>query len=812
MAKQISTDLAKSNTATPTKILGELDLYLLAFQSSPIGMVITRIADNIIVEVNDSFLECLGFSKDEVIGKTSLELEMWADPAERSDFIRQLSTQGKVENFIHKIHRKSSGAGYVSCSAVLMEFNHEQHMMGMITDITETIVQRERLRESESRYRAIMTEAPNAIIIGGVEGLIAANKAAINLWNANSESDLLGKTPFDLIHPDCHASLRIRVDQVMNYGLPAPIAEEKAQCLDGQLKHVAVSAIPIYFSGVRHFLATLDDLTSVKRAEALYTATILKMSEGIQLTRVADGSIVYANPAFEHMFGYQSGELVGKNVSVLNAPNKESPEQVAASIQETLQSKGTWQGEINNIRKDGTKFWCHASVSEFDDPKHGKVWISVHQDITDKKTYLDQLHRSNEQLKLAQYAAGAGVWDWDIITGEIAWSDEMFILFGLDASKNKAGFESWQKVVHPEDLEGANHRISNSVEDGTLLDSEYRIIRPDGEVRWINAIGRTIFDADSNPQRSIGLCRDITSRKCLEAQMQISARVFMSAQEGIMITDMDGNIIDINEAFTQITGYTRDDVVGKTPGFLKSGHHEADFYVNVWKDIISIGHWVGEIWNRRKNGELFPERLSISAIRDGSSRPSHYVGIFTDITQEKMRETNLIHKAQHDPLTSLPNRSLMEDRMRQAIALALRENKLLAVCYLDLDEFKPINDCAGHDTGDEILVEVAKRVSSTLRMGDTVARMGGDEFALLLVGLDNIEECRATLERLMDFVSQPIKINHQIYNISASIGVTFYPQENTDISSLLHQADQAMYQAKKAGRNRYHFYNMENNK
>jgi len=292
--------------------------------------------------------------------------------------------------------------------------------------------------------------------------------------------------------------------------------------------------------------------------------------------------------------------------------------------------------------------------------------------------------------------------------------------------------------------------------------------------------------------------------------MRLAASVFEFASEGILITDADGVIVDVNPAFVRITGYLREEAMGQTPRILKSDRHTPEFYENLWQNLRKTGHWSGEVWNHGKDGRLFPERLSITAIRNTHGGVTHFIGVFSDISLEKQQEAQLKHLAQHDALTGLPNRILLADRMHQAIAQAEREGKWLAVGYLDLDGFKPINDSYGHEAGDRLLVEMARRMSQALRSTDTVARLGGDEFTLLLQGLNTLEECHDALKRLLTTIAQPVALDDgQIVNITASIGVSLYPHDDEDPDTLLRHADQAMYVAKQAGRNRYHFHDVE---
>jgi diguanylate cyclase (GGDEF)-like protein/PAS domain S-box-containing protein len=305
------------------------------------------------------------------------------------------------------------------------------------------------------------------------------------------------------------------------------------------------------------------------------------------------------------------------------------------------------------------------------------------------------------------------------------------------------------------------------------------------------------------------LRREICKRKQVEEAQRMAASVFASTQEGILITDAQCNIIDINPAFTSITGYLRDEALGKKPNILKSGLHDADFYQKMWQAINRQGYWRGEVWNRKKGGEIFAEWLTISAVTDKQNKITHYIGASSDITQLKEHERKLELIAHYDPLTGVPNRILLADRMHLAFAQTRRDNCLMAVGYLDLDGFKPVNDRLGHEAGDQLLIEIALRIKNALREGDTVARLGGDEFVFLLLGLDKVEDCEITLHRLLKVISEPVILRNQAVCVSASIGISIFPADNTDPDTLLRHADQAMYQAKQQGKNCFHIYNLE---
>ncbi|MBI4999137.1 MAG: EAL domain-containing protein, partial [Rhodocyclales bacterium] len=299
---------------------------------------------------------------------------------------------------------------------------------------------------------------------------------------------------------------------------------------------------------------------------------------------------------------------------------------------------------------------------------------------------------------------------------------------------------------------------------------------------------------------------DITERKRSEDGLRLAASVFASSQEGIVISDPDNRIIDVNPAFTRLTGYEREEALGRNPSFLSSGSHNADFYAAMWRSIKTKGAWQGEIWNRRKSGEAFAELLSIIAVKDDRGQLKHYVGAFSDISVLKEHEADLDRIAHYDVLTSVPNRRLLGDRLEQAIARARRLGKNLAVCYLDLDGFKPINDQFGHQGGDRLLVEIARRLQAHSRGDDTVARLGGDEFVLLWNDIGHESECFQALDRILAEVSAPMILDGVPVSVSASIGVTLFPDDDVDADSLLRHADHAMYSAKQLGKNRYQLF------
>jgi len=326
-----------------------------------------------------------------------------------------------------------------------------------------------------------------------------------------------------------------------------------------------------------------------------------------------------------------------------------------------------------------------------------------------------------------------------------------------------------------------------------------------GGFAWGRLTVTLVRGPDNAPQFAVAMIEDITSRKVLEKQLRLAAKVLEATSEGVFITDSHQHVIHTNPSFTQLTGYEFEDVMGKKPSCLSSGRHDRDFYAAMWKEIGENGFWRGEIWNRKKNGEPFAEWLNISAVKNDAGIVTNYVAVFNDITTRKMNEEALSHRAHHDTLTSLPNRALFLERLERALARAQRNQLIIAVLYLDLDHFKQINDSLGHTAGDSLLQQVSSRLSSSVRHEDTVARMGGDEFTLILEDINDFRDATTVAQKILRQFSEPFTLLGRPHKVTTSIGIALYPTDGTSAQELIDAADEAMYASKKQGRDSFRF-------
>lgn len=419
------------------------------------------------------------------------------------------------------------------------------------------------------------------------------------------------------------------------------------------------------------------------------------------------------------------------------------------------------------------------------------------------------LKTSEQRLKLATNASDIGIWDWDLINDELLWDDSMFKLYGVSRSEFDSTYEGWVKRIHPDDRDSQKSLLTLALNNNQKYETEFRIIHDDGNIKNVKLESETYYDSTGKAIRLLGVTYDITETKRTEEQLRVAATAF-EAQEGIMITDSDYLILRVNYAFTKLTGFNSEALLGKKPDMFKPQQHDEDFFSQVTNNIDETGQWNGEIWVRHHQKNDFLALVNVTAVTN-NSQLTHYVFMLTDITEKKVAEEKILELAFYDPLTKLPNRRLLLDRLEHSISVSARNNQYSAVLFIDLDNFKTLNDTKGHDYGDIFLVEIAERLKSCAREGDSVARLGGDEFIIVLHEIANdsnmaIKNTETVCNKIRQVINQPCVIKGYTHQSSASIGVSFFYNDNVLVSELLKQADTAMYSAKSAGRNSTRIY------
>ena len=548
-----------------------------------------------------------------------------------------------------------------------------------------------------------------------------------------------------------------------------------------------------------------------------------------------------------------------------------------------------------------------------------------------------RLQRNEERMRLAFDAAKIGFWDWNIVTGETAWSATASRLMGL-SEDSPTSFAIFVNAIHPDDRTAVQAAINDAVQNNQDYAIEYRVLWPDGSLHWRLAKGRAIYDTAGRPVRMVGIAVDIDGHKAADERLRLQAAALQAAADSIVLTDNQGTILRVNRAFTQITGYTPEEAIGKNPRLLKSGKQDASFYEGMWNTITAGAVWRGELVNRKKDGSLYHEEMTIAPVRSDDGVVSHYIAIKQDITQRKLaeqalqsaeqkyrrifenailgifqttpegeflsvnpalarmasydspedflnsvhstaeayvdlkrreelrqliREQKVVHDfevklktkdgtprtasinvaviadqegdnfhlegtvqdvterkaaeeriqflAYHDALTGLPNRLLFEDRLTQALANAQRRGERVAVLWLDLDNFKTVNDSLGHAVGDHLLRQIGERLHGLVRAQDTVAKVGGDEFVIALINPGDVSGVTIATERVRRAVAGEFNVEGHVLNVTCSIGISLYPDHGTDSAALTKTAGLAMNCAKENGRNNFCFFTPELN-
>ncbi|WP_200181444.1 sensor domain-containing protein [Ectothiorhodospira mobilis] len=572
-----------------------------------------------------------------------------------------------------------------------------------------------------------------------------------------------------------------------------------------------VRTVPMDMQGEPVWVVYLRDVTDRKRAEQATRENEVIFQHLLQeVPDIAiqgyhlDGTVFYWNRASQRVFGYDAGEALQASLLDLIVP-----ENLRGEMEENLRgmrAEGTppESGPLTLRHKDGhpVEIYCVHAALEYG-PEDTRLFC-MGVDLTEKQR--DQL-RLRETIR----AGNIGLFDWDLRTDKVFYSREWKAQLGYEDWEIGDDFSEWRSRLHPDDLEPAQRKVAAFLAnpEGRYI-NEARMRHKDGSYRWILAQGSLIRGADGHPARLLGSHLDITQRHVTEESLQRLAFAVDQSPSIVVITDTTGLIRYVNRQFCHITGYTESEVMGMNAQRLGSGLPGDDKDPGLFEKLSRGGTWEGQFKNRRRNGEIYWERARIYPIRDGQGHITHYIKLAEDITDRKHLSDRLDYLAFHDPLTGLANRDLFLDRLGQALAVARRDDHVLAVGLLDLDDFKVVNDSLGHEQGDRLLVQVARRLRAHLREGDTLARFGGDEFVLLLSPLERPQDVIPVVEHLQQAFAEPFLLgDNSPMVLGFSIGIAVFPQDSDRAEELIRHADAAMYRAKNQGRHNYNFYTRE---
>ncbi|UZP66840.1 EAL domain-containing protein [Desulfovibrio mangrovi] len=664
---------------------------------------------------------------------------------------------------------------------------------------------------------------------------LSVNKAYASLFGKDRQ-DLVGLTARDLLPPDALASNEAEDDEIFATGRPS--YRMQAYPNEGMLRHFETAKLPLLNTdgevGAICFFGV--EVTDRQRAfQELQEQTtrlqgILNNTQSIVHIVDRDGRFILANKRTASLW-HTSEELIA-GTTYYDHFDSETACWLESVNRQVMADGSVWEGELELSTPDGRLnfavhkfpvFSADGSITsvgtvahDITTLKHAEIILKQHveeverqveartaelrQEVVERKAteeaLKDSLTRFQTLFELAPDAvylqSGEGV----ILDCNVA--AEAVFGFAREEMVGMPARNLWN--VGDDEAHGWLCGGCGVQGDGCETDA----VRKNGEVFPVEVQCRGI--AISGADVLMVVVRDISERKQAEQQLKLFQRVFEGALEGITITDASGSIVAVNEAFTHITGYTAEEAVGQNPRILKSDRHPAAFYEDMWRQLTTSGTWEGEIWNRRKGGEAYPEWLAISAIRDGQGSIRHYVAVFHDISEMKEKERQIHFQAYHDALTGLPNRALLKDRISMSISHADRFGSMVAILFIDLDNFKNINDSLGHAVGDDFLKLVGKELRGLLRAQDTISRLGGDEFVIMLEDVTDEAAVVHLAERIAKHFEQSLTVAGYDLFVTMSIGVALYPHDGSDPDGLIQSADLAMYQAKEQGKNRIRLY------
>lgn len=741
------------------------------------------------------------------------------------DFIKK----GKGKKFFNKLERGVMRALHVSRLERQMNQTHAA------------------LEESERRYRQLFLGSKAVLLIIDPEDgrIVDANKAACRFYGYGLKEILSKKiSEINTLSPEEIQQEMERAKQESRDHFYF-----KHQLSNGSVRHVEVHSGPIQIEDKAHLYSIVHDITDRHRAEVFLAgqhSTLEKLAKQEPLEEVLDEltEMLEAQNTNAH-FAIFSVDKNGKY-------HLESAPHLPQDFVETARAEGIdehcslvrghcglsgFEGVMARCDSCQARSWMEASgiADAVVEPIYSSQRVMIGffcaffpQEMNEKDQEIsrDYMKKNaslagiaidhHKQVQAINHQAQFLQTVIDAVPAPIYYKDEDGVYIGCNQAMAEFFERSDDDIVghrmedfYPEQSNKFDEVNQTLLKKGGNAVVEGALKRSDGTHHVV--IHKARFKEPDGKPGIVGAVIDVTESKLTEKQLRLAQTVFDTTSEAIVVTDLENRIQGVNPSFSHVTGYSEQEVLGKDPSFLSSGRHDKGFYDRMWQKLASSGRWQGEIWNRRKNGDIYPEWLSISAVLDAQKNVSQYVAVFSDITKRKKAEELIHHQANYDALTNLPNRTLFLDRLKRAMMRSKRQETQVALMFLDLDRFKWVNDTLGHNTGDVLLQEAAARIQNCVRETDTVSRLGGDEFTIVLPDLNHTQDVEKVARKVLEVLSKPFTITgHEIF-VSASVGITVYPDDGKEVELLLRNADTAMYRAKEAGRNDFRFFTAEMN-
>jgi diguanylate cyclase (GGDEF)-like protein/PAS domain S-box-containing protein len=806
----VSRDISERKTAELK--LSQSESAYRGILNSMTEAVYIQAADGTFLDVNPGVEMMYGYTREELIGKTPAFLSA-PDKNDIPAVIEAVKQAfaGIPQQFEYWGKRKDGTIFPKSVSLVNGEYFGQSVVIAVARDIREQKAFETAIKTSETRYRSLVESAPFPVVIVDDElsTVTFANHPAESLFELDYAKAAGALASNFYVHPKDRD--RIVARQKAGEVVKAEVVELRTAT--GKHIWVMMTTASGIFNGRLSHIATLFDITEHRNIEEEMRTSRAMLQQILDTAPLSifwkDRNSVYlgCNNAFAKDANIPTAaSIIGKDDFEMPWLRAEA-EAYRADDAEVMSNDHPKKHIIESqLQADGKTIWLDTSKVPLKD-KEGKVFgvLGLYQNITDKKQAEEKLELRESYLTAIIENQPGLIWLKDLKGRYLAVNQKFSDAAGEpspDAVIGKSDFDYWP----PELAKGYLADDTKVMQTKHSLSLEEKII-VNGQPTWHETFKTPAFNNKGDIIGTTGMATDITLRRKAEDQLREAAAVMQNTHEGVLITDASSVLLAVNPAFTRMTGYTEAEVLGRNPRLLNSGRQDSAFYQALWKNLLEQGFWQGELWNRRKNGEIYPQLLSISAIRDDSGQPTRYLGVFADITQIKENQAKLEFMAHHDPLTKLPNRALAESRLEQELEQAHRHDQQLSVLFIDLDRFKQVNDSFGHLVGDELLCAVAKRLLERLREGDTLGRLGGDEFILIASPLQDKQDAAIIARDFINALSEPFRLSNSIeVFIGGSIGISLFPDNGTTVADLTKNADAAMYLAKENGRNQFSFY------
>ena len=752
------------------------------------------------------------------------------DDRERVRAVVDECIEGRTQHFFaeYRVVRQDGKVRWLEARGRLYrsESGEPMRMAGLTTDVTDQKLSELALAESEERYRSVISGLAEGVMLIAPDGqCLTANDSAERILGL-SRDELMGRKLRDPAWHTVYAdgtpfpASDYPAARTLETGQPNREVLMGVDCGSGDLRWITINTQPLFRTGEARphaVVASFTDVTDRVAAEAAqreseerYRTLVEHAPEAIVVLDPATGHFADVNQNATRLFGLPRAALLALGPIELSAPVQ--PDGRSAEHAASVYIEAALRGETPvfdwvHRNSDGHDLTCEIRLVRL---RSGTRWLVRGSilDIAERKRIEAALRESEakfaavfrvcpESISISSVDAGVYVDVNDAYEQVFGYRRERVL------GRSALDLGIWVDALERREL------VRRLERERIVQDFDASIRRADGEIRIARMSGGML---ELNGRRCvIMVVRDVTRQKEQEEALRLAARVFESTAEGILITDPRSRIVAVNQAFTELTGYTEEDVRGRQPSLLASGRHDRRFFDEMWEGINRSGRWHGEVWNRTQAGEVRPYLITISALRDDHGTVLNYVGVLRDISTIKQSQQQLEYLANYDGLTGLGNRNLFYTRLKVGLEKAARHRRQLAVVFVDLDNFKVINDTLGHDVGDVLLAEIAKRIKSCVRQEDVVCRLGGDEFTVYIEDFVDAQALVGTAQRLTQAVSESCRISgHDIF-VTASVGISIYPNDGQTMSELLRNADTAMYKAKEQGKNGFQFFREDMN-